>query len=155
MQTTYNDLAAAVKGGLADAGDNDIITGVSAAAISFGYGLAILSTGLIAIPSATGFTPAGIAVQKNNAVLNASGLAQYAIGEAISILRKGRIWVYSEQAVNPTLPVYLRHTTNVALLAGDFRVDADTARADVLAGAKWLNVTTGAGLALLEINIAQ
>jgi hypothetical protein len=153
VQLDYNDMAAAVKGGMADAARaNDYITGQSAAAISFGFGLAILSTGLVAVPSSTGFTFVGIARQKHKSTPNSTAVAQYDIGEAISIVRKGRIWVESEQAVNPTLSVFLRHTVNSALVPGNFRVDADTAKADQITNAKWVSVTTGAGLAILEVN---
>jgi hypothetical protein len=117
-----------------------------------GFGLAILSTGLVAVPSSTGFTFVGIARQKHKSTPNSTAVAQYDIGEAISIVRKGRIWVESEQAVNPTLSVFLRHTVNSALVPGNFRVDADTAKADQITNAKWVSVTTGAGLAILEVN---
>lgn len=153
MQTDYNDLSAAVKGALADLGQHDIVSRQSAAAIGFGFGLAWLSTGLVALPSATGFVFAGVAMMKHSAIPNATGLAQYDIGHAISVVRQGRIWVESEQAVNPSLSVFLRHTTNAALVPGNFRVDADTARADQITNARWVSVTTGAGLAILEINM--
>lgn len=157
MQTNYDNqsvFAPALKGGLADAGITNKVTGKSAAVIRFGIGLAIASTGKVAIPASTGFAFAGVSVMKHNATPNASpNEAQYGIGEAITVLRKGRLWVYSEQAVNPTLSVYLRHTVNGGNVPGDFRVDADTNKADLVASAKWLNVTTGAGLALLEVNI--
>jgi hypothetical protein len=156
MQTTYTDQSTeypALKGGLADAGITNKVTGESAAVIEFGRGLARLSTDLVGLPPSTGFTFAGVALMKHKAQSNSLGRAQYAIGEAIPIIRKGRVWVYTEQAVDPTLAVYLRHTVNSTLVPGDFRVDADTAKADVVANAKWASVRTDAGLALLELNL--
>jgi len=50
-------------------------------------------------------------------------------------------------------PVFLRHTTNAALLAGDFRNDADTARADAITNARFVTATTAAGLVQVEINL--
>lgn len=152
-QTDYNDMAASVKGGLADSGENDIVSRQSAAAIAFGVGVAIASTGLVAVPAATGFKFEGITIQKHKSTPNSTGVAQYDIGEAISVLRKGRIYVNAEQAVDPTVAVFLRHTVNAALTPGDFRTDADTAKADQITNAKWVSKITAAGLAILEINM--
>lgn len=153
MQLEYNDLAASVQGGLADAGKNNIISGVSAELIKFGWGLQVETTGLVAVPSAAGDQFHGIAIQKHKAQQNSVGQAQYEIQEAIPVLRGGRIWVYSEQAVNPTLAVFLRHTTTTTEIPGDFRVDLDTDKAfDISAYAKWISVTAIAGLAIVEIN---
>lgn len=153
MQTEYNDMVASIQGGLGDAGHHDIVSGVSAAIVLFGMGLAQAADGTVDVPGSTGFKFGGISMQKHNSTNNASGEAQYEIGDAISVLRKGRIWVYAEEAVNPTDPVFLRHTTATTENPGDFRTDADTARADdISAFAKWVGVTTAAGLAELEIN---
>ncbi len=152
-QLDYNDLVAALQGGLGDAGETDIITGVSAAIIQFGVGLSIDAAGLVLVPAATGFIFNGISVQKHKAQENDAAKSQYEIGQAVSIMRKGRIWVNAEQAVNPTLAVFLRHTANAGLIPGDFRVDLDVANADdISAFAKWVSVNTVAGLAQLEIN---
>lgn len=153
MQLDYNDLAPAVLGGLADAGENIIVSGVSAAVQNFGKGLAYLNTGLIALQAATGFTFAGVTVNKNKAKPNSTGIAVYDIGEAISILRSGRIWVNAEEAINPTLAVFLRHTANGGLVPGDFRTDLDGANADAVPNARWVSTTAAAGLAILEINL--
>lgn len=152
-QLDYNDLAASVQGGLADAGQNDIVSGVSAEIIKFGWGVQVETDGLIAVPSAAGDQFHGIAIMKHKSQPNVGSEAQYEIGEAVPVLRKGRIWVYSEQAVNPTLAVFLRHTTTTTEIPGDFRVDIDTDKAiDISAYAKWISVTAAAGLAILEVN---
>ena len=153
-QLDYNEMVASVKGGLADVGKNDIVSEVSAADMNFGIGVDKLATGLIAVPAATGFLFGGIVVQTLKDIPRATGVALHEDGDAVPVLKKGRIWVYSEQAHDPTDPVYLRHTVNAALNPGDFRIDADTAKADdVSAWARWVGVTTAAGLAELEINI--
>ena len=152
-QLDYNEMAAAVKGGLADGGFTDKVGGVSAADIEFGLGVQVLTTGLIALPTAVDQKFAGVAVQTNKDTIRSTGVALYEAGEEITLLRKGRIWVYSEQAVNPTLAVFWRHTVNATLVPGDFRVDIDTANAtDISAFAKWVSVTAAAGLAILEVN---
>lgn len=152
-QLDYNDMVAAVKGGLADAGPNDIISGVSDEIIQFGIGIQVETSGLVTLPSASGDQFFGIVMQKHKAIPNVGGVAQFEIGQAIPILKKGRIWVTAEEAINPTDPVFLRHTDNAGDVAGDFRTDLDTANAfDVSAYCKWVSVTTAAGLAIVEVN---
>lgn len=152
-QLEYDDMSPSVQGGLADAGKNNIISGVSAELIKFGWGLQVETTGLVAVPSAAGDQFHGIAIQKHKAKANSVGEAQYEINEAIPVLRSGRIWVYAEEAVNPTLDVFLRHTTATTEIPGDFRTDLDTANAfDISAYAKWISTTSAAGLAILEVN---
>lgn len=152
-QLEYNDLVAAVKGGKADSGNHDIISAVSDEIIQFGIGLQVEVTGLVTLPSAAGDQFQGIAMMKHKAPPNSTGISQYEIGQAIPVLRKGRIWVQAEEAVNPTLAVFLRHTVNGGDVPGDFRTDLDTAAAfDISAFAKWISVTTAAGLAILEVN---
>lgn len=156
VQTSYNDQNVdnpQVKGGLVDAGFTNKVSRVSAAVISFGVGLSIGADGKVLIPAATGSQFEGVAMMKHKAQSNALGLARYDIGEAISTLRKGRIWVFAEEAVDPTDAVFLRHTVNGGLIPGDFRTDADTANADQITNAKWVSVLTAAGLAILEINM--
>lgn len=125
--------------------------------IRFGRGLAEgLSQNLAALPSATGFLFAGVSVQKQKSQANANDIAQYVSGEAVSVLRKGRIWVLAEQIITAISdPVFLRHTTNAGTTAqGRFRKDADTARADQITNARWLTVTSAADqLAILEVNL--
>lgn len=153
-QLDYNDLSAAVKGGQGDIGFGDNVGRFAADDIEFGLGLAATTTaGQAEVPTATGFVFEGVSVQTNKVTLNSTGEAVYQAGEEITVKRKGRIWVYTEEATAVNDDVYLRHTVNAALVPGDFRTDADTARADQIANARWLTATTAAGLALLEINL--
>jgi len=156
-QLDYNDQEniPAVKGGLADSAFHDIVGRNAAVDINFGLGLIKTATeGLVALPSATGFKLAGIAIQSLKDIPRATGIALYEADEEFPMIKKGRIWVYSEVAINPTQPVFMRHTTTTTELPGDFRNDADTARADDISSvAGWVSTTTGAGLALLEINL--
>lgn len=155
-QLDYNDQNAipAVKGGLADTAFHDIVSRNAEADINFGVGLAVTAVeSRVAVPAATGFKFAGISVQTLKDIPRSTGIALYEADDQFPVLRKGRIWVYSEVAIDPTDPVFLRHTINAALLPGDFRNDADTARADdISAFASWVSTTTAAGLAILEIN---
>jgi len=74
--------------------------------------------------------------------------------EAVPILRKGEIWVLTEEAVDETSPVFMRFAAGTGTILGSFRQDADTATAeDISAFAKFTSRTTGAGLVKLEINL--
>lgn len=156
-QLTYGALVKGIEGGLGDSGHNDIVTRRHATlAVLFGRGVIRNAVeGEVANPSATGFVFEGIAVATQIAKPNATGVAQYDAKTAIPVLRKGRIWVLAEQAVNPSSAVFLRHTANAGTTApGRFRADIDTAGADAITNARWLTTTTAADqLALLEINI--
>ena len=106
------------------------------------------------LPSVTGFLFAGIARHIAKVAPNDGSGAKYEAGEAISTVRKGRVWVLAEDVVTLASDVYLRHTLGSAdQLPGRFRSDADSAKADQIT-ARWVSVTTGANqLAQLEINI--
>lgn len=162
MQTDYNNLAPGVKGGVADSDFADIVSKQSAEVIEFGLGVVVLDSGAVAVPAELTDVLYGIAVQKHKAVPNASPLeARYEIGDDISVLRQGRIFVYAEEAVDPTADVYMRVTAFGVdanyedQVPGNFRTDADTETVDtavVVLSAKWAETTTGPGLTVLEIN---
>lgn len=158
MQTTYPDqLVQNIEGGLGDSGHHDIGSRVNiAAAVRFGLGVIEgAANDEVLLPSATGFVFEGIAVAKHKAQLNSSGQAQYDQYEAISTLRKGRVWVLAETIIAKGDAVFLRHTANAGTTeAGRFGNIADTARADAITQARWLTTTTAIDqLALLEINL--
>lgn len=130
----------------------------TASPIYFGRGLAqnLTDAEKISLPSATGFTFAGISSHSQIARPNDDGIAKYEDGISIPVLTKGRIYVLAEDAITSLDDaVYLRHTANGAVnVAGRFRTDADTARADQISNARWLSLTTGVNqLAILEINM--
>ncbi len=79
-----------------------------------------------------------------------------AAGQAFSAVTKGRIWVEVEEAVvADTDQVWCRHTasgSNTAL--GRFRNDGDSNTCfRISSGAKYRKGSSGAGLALLELNL--
>lgn len=72
--------------------------------------------------------------------------ADYAAEDAVSIARKGVVWVYCEDAVDYGDPVYVRVTAGVGETAGMVRSDGDSGDAFVLPGAEFRETITGAGL---------
>ena len=123
--------------------------------IAFGLGLSNGSANnRTQLPSATSFIFQGVAARDQREQTLITGIAQYVAGDAVSVLRKGRIWVPTEEAVTPADSVFLRHTINGALTVGGWRTDADTARADdVSTFCSWLDYDSANGLALLDINL--
>lgn len=131
---------------------------VTGSPILFGRGLAqnLTDPDLIALPSATGFQLAGVSIQSQIPTPNDDGVAKYENGVAVSTLKKGRIWVLAENIITSlSNAVYLRHTANGAInVAGRFRTDGDTNRADQITNARWKTLTTAINqLAVLEINL--
>lgn len=160
MQTDYSGMPKGVEGGLGDSGITDKVTRRCASIVKFGRGLVSTATeGLAALPSAAGFTFEGISVMIHKAKPNSTGEAQYEIGEAITTLRKGRIWVIPETAVVPTDGVYLKFSTADAAggEVGKFRNDVQNLatfdHAELIPGARWLTVSALGEPALLEINL--
>lgn len=153
------------------------LNGETSAVIPFGFGVVWPTTpneanGLV-LPSATGFIFAGIAYKTetferrsfpgqadlNSVTSTTPPLFGYPVKREMGYLTEGNILVWAEQAVNPRLPVYLRHTIGADVnvnLPGRWRVDADAAKADLIPDtkARWLEVTTGPGLAWLTIDLA-
>jgi hypothetical protein len=73
----------------------------------------------------------------------------------IPVLRHGRIWVKSENAVTPASPVFVRVASGAGgTEIGAFRTGADTATAVAWTFAKFLTTTTGTNeFVLLEVNM--
>jgi hypothetical protein len=141
-------------------------TGFAATEVDFGIGIALNGASSdtrmnLKVPSALTDTFMGVTVfihkqrfgrPDDMTVINSTFVLKYDIKEEITYLRKGTIPIYSETAVDPTQPVFWRVLANGALPAGNFRNDADTARAVQLTKARWVETTTAAGLALLELD---
>jgi hypothetical protein len=127
-------------------------TGYSTSDIDFGIGVALDGNSpdtrqRLKTPSALADTFMGISM-----FVHKQSVLKYDAKEEITYLRKCTIPVYSETGVDPSLPVHWCVITAGALVAGNFRAVADAARAVVLPQARWVETTTAAGLALLELD---
>lgn len=75
------------------------------------------------------------------------------VGNAMSLIKKGRVFVTAEDAVDPTKPVYLRLSANGAgTAAGQFRGTSDTTHTIQLTKAKWVGTRNADGLCALDLN---
>ena len=159
-QVSYqDDMPVAVEGKQADGAINNLIegTGVASGAITFGKAVVKVvgdDDGVI-LPSATGQQFLGVSVMHQVAEQAlGTGVVQYEDKEPINVMRKGKIFVFVEEAVDPdTDSVFFRHTAGGGgSVIGRFRTDADTASADAVPNARFVETTTGAGLTVIEIN---
>lgn len=86
------------------------------------------------------------------AVLNANNVG-YPIASAMSVMRKGRIWVYVEDAVVVGAQAFVRCVAGAGEYVGAFRSDVDGSDAGALPSSRF-KLTAGAGeLTILEINL--
>lgn len=158
--STYQ--SAAFPGMLYDNGDNDVLSYVSeeaSANMPFGIALAKGAADFGALLMVNGSSVViGVAQHVHN--VDPGQVAATPAGAGVppkypvNVLKRGRIWVSVEQAVTPASNVFVRHTAGAGgTQKGAFRTDADTATAvQVTNGMRFLTSTTGAGLAVLEVN---
>ena len=76
-------------------------------------------------------------------------------GASVSVARKGCFVCTVEGAVTKGAPVFVRTTAAGAEVLGALRGDADGGDAIALPGAQFGSTTTGAGLALVRLNLPQ
>jgi len=88
----------------------------------------------------------GVALQHSGVTINDSTLvASYSDKQGMSVLEKGRIWVYVDGAVNVGDAAY-------ALAAGaNIGRFTATATGNIATGGKFIKSTTAAGLTILEL----
>ncbi|HIK42167.1 hypothetical protein [Thermoleptolyngbya sp. M55_K2018_002] len=81
-------------------------------------------------------------------------VATYAIGDDITVVTKGKIWVVAETAVDLDDPVHITFntTTGSGRILGAFRnASVASETTDLSAIARWAYRTTAAGIAVLEL----
>lgn len=79
------------------------------------------------------------------------GVNQYAVDDAVPVLRRGRIHVITEDAVTVVgTPAFVRFAAGTFPNLGAFRTDADTATAVALPGARFMTLAGIGELSILE-----
>jgi len=153
-QTTYTDAPVkAYLGAVSDEGSKDLISkSATAAAIPFGRFVCLGSADSeCALPAASGDIGNktwGVAVA-HTAQEPGAGYARYA---NVSILNKGRVWMYAETNCALSDTVYVRYTANGAGKdVGQVRNDDDTSKAASLARARFVTTATAGELVLVEL----
>ncbi len=160
MQTTYSRVADdGFAGLLGDSGEGMFLISralEAATAMAFGLGVIYGTDPEKQFDRFAGAgVLAGIVAHKQNrsqpALATTLGIVQ---NEVASLVRNGRIWVVVEEAITVGDLVFVRHTAGGGgTQLGAWRNDADTASAQAVPEASWLKGSTGAGIALLQINL--
>jgi hypothetical protein len=87
-----------------------------------------------------------------NVVPSQDQTAEYHDADTVSVMRKGAIWVETEDACSEGGDVYVRVGTGAGgSQLGAFRSDADTASAVQITGARWGKDSSASGLNVLEL----
>jgi hypothetical protein len=160
VQTTYStNSQIAVPGQIDQTFEaREIVSRLTNAAVPMGRGVCISGTAgaKCDLPAAAGDVTQG-KVLGVVCFTPAASSTTVPAGVQASILRKGRAWVTVEEAVNDGDQAFLRHTTHTDDTPGAWRKSADTvsgsATATAVPSAYFRSSTSGAGLALLEINL--
>lgn len=167
-QTSYtiNHLQAYL-GQLADSDPTHrIVTGLNKTGADIKYGLGVVvdtTAGRYTAMNQQDYFPAkviaaiadrilGVAVwdQAHNPA-NTTGVLD---GDLFSIISRGRVYVWTEDAVDPTKDVYLRAIANGAGTApGQFRGTADGVNTVQLANARWAGKGGAGSIVALDLNV--
>ena len=112
---------------------------------------------IVELPNATGEITgdnfAGISVRDPTVELpqGSNVFTGFKTGDVISLLRRGRLWVVSEDAVSARVPVFARFVAGGGEELGALRTDADTADAVAIPGSKFM--TSGGAGAVVEMEL--
>lgn len=148
--TLYGD--AAFNGMLADLSDNDIGSFAAEGVVAIGRTVRRGTNREKQVVQSTtavgqGALVFGVALHDHAREATAQGVAQYATTEAVSVLRRGRVWVQTNDAV------VAGSVANLHLATGTFTDEAVGAgiEALTLVQARFETSTTAAGLAIVEL----
>ena len=85
---------------------------------------------------------------------NKNNVAKKAATETVSVLTRGRIYVYTEQDVTVQDSVYLRSVAGGSdEKRGQFRKDDDGGNAFLVSGARFLKDASAGGITIVEVNL--
>lgn len=151
-QTTYSQTGAAGFAGLLyDLGDNDVMSYSAEGAVGLGVPVQLgtnkerqvktLTTSVGQAALAYGISVSGILEQTS------AGIVAYATGQSVGVLKRGRIWVNTDDAV------VAGAKANLKLSSGLFTDEAVAAGIEAFTQftATFITGTTAAGLAVVEI----
>lgn len=149
MQTTISQYgAAAFKGMLDGIGPRDVSSYAAEEAIPVAYPVKLgTSPDKEVLKATTGAGAVGFAMHDYARVQDSSGVVQYAQYETVSVLKAGRMWVETTDAV------VAGATANLTVATGKLTDEAVAAGIEAFTqiSVKFVTGTTGAGLAIVEI----
>lgn len=153
-QTSYNQYqAAGFHGQIADTEFTDIMSYSAEAAVPFGSFLTLGTNKERQVnPVTTSVGQAalavGVAIASHTVEQTSAGVAQYAATQTVSMMKRGRVWLLTDDAV------VAGTVANLKLSSGKVTDEAVAAGIEAFTQfkAKFITGTTAAGLAIVEIN---
>lgn len=153
------DPAVALEGMEADCSfAKERISALAAVAVNFGHGVVADDTGdapfTAVLPTTTGEITDGhwLGVAVSDVSIEATTAGGYAVNDTMPVLRKGRVWVITEDAVTAIgTPAFCRFAAGSFAVLGAFRTDADTATAVAVPGARFMSLAGIGELVVLEL----
>lgn len=139
---------AGFKGLLADLVDNNVASYSAEEAIAFSLPVMLGTDKEKQVLIATaGATSVGFAVATHAVEQTSAGFAQYGATDTVSVLKRGRIWVETDDAV------VAGSVANLVLASGKLTDAAVAAGIEAFTqfSARFITGTSGAGLAIVEI----
>jgi membrane-associated protease RseP (regulator of RpoE activity) len=156
VQTSYsNTLPVGGEGKFAFERDRaSVITKQAASAIPFGRVVKYDGSGNVELPSATGAAFQGIALYEERQP-DSNDVAQFAAGDAVSVLRNGYVYMRSEDALVPGAAVFVRYATDAgaAQKPGMLKSATGTTKADAWTALQVIEGCSAGGLAVIRINL--
>jgi len=157
MQLTYNQTPNVAMAGMkADASDDTCDSLANGDTVTIPPGVAVIkgtSDAKAKLPGTSGDHFLGVTVY------SAAGMTDlvnggYAVADAMPVMRKGRIWVQVEEAVNKGDNAFIRYASGTGTQKGAFRKSADTSTAVQAKGFVYLTTASANGFALLEVDVS-
>ena len=145
--------AVAFAGMLADMADNDVLSYSAEAAVPIASFVALGTNKDRQVTPVTtsvgqGALAVGVALHEHTIEQTSAGLVQYDIGRTVSTLKRGRVYVMTDDAV------VAGAVANLKLSSGKATDEAVAAGIEAFTqfSARFVTGTTAAGIAVLEIN---
>ena len=144
--------AAAFNGMLADLSDNDIISRAAQGAVTIGRAVVLGTNKDKQIAQAStavgqGALVVGFALHDHAREMNSAGLVQFADKETVNVIKRGRMWVETNDAV------VAGAVANLHLATGKFTDEAVGAGIEAITQVTVRFVTTTAAAGLAEIEV--
>lgn len=143
---------AGFAGQLYDIGTNNVISYAAENAILFGRPVTLGTNAeaevrVVTTSAGQAALAIGIAVASHTVGQTSGGLAQYANGETVPVIKRGRVWVETNDAVTAGA------VANLHLASSRFTDEAVGAGIEAFTqfSARFITSTSGAGLAVVEI----
>lgn len=154
-QLSYNQYMAVAQAGMKADSMDDHIESFAAEGGSIGIGLAVIAgtdpVRQVALAGAAGGLFRGVTLNPGVLTQDVNGVVTYPVKTIVSVMRKGKVWVPVTAAVAVDSAAYYDNGSTPGL-EGQFN-DVNDGTTDPVPGGIFRTSTSGAGLAILELNL--